>query len=171
MAEFVVYDDIISRNATITFDGKRPELHFVGFDKIGRYTIQGLNVMGVDSTLDFSSGKTKLFLDDLWIGGMGDLFLEGFVPASGDGLFVRKTSVYLEDALAKIRFGNTSGKVGVRDYNWEYWEIGIGADFRPLPEPAVYDTVFSLGALGFVAWRRRRRRPSTDLLWKNHSWD
>jgi len=71
---------------------------------------------------------------------------------------VKKTSSGLREALTNTCFEGKSESVGVRDYNSDYWEIGVGNGFRPLPEPVTYGAVFSLGVLGFVAWRRRGKR-------------
>jgi len=113
----------------------------------------GVLLFGHDQSDSF---EKSLFLDDLVIGSGASLGIEGWM-AGRDHLFVKKTSRYLEDALAKIRLEGHSGQAGVRDYNNDYWEVGVGAGFRPLPEPATYGAAFSVAALGLWAFRCRKR--------------
>jgi len=78
--------------------------------------------------------------------------------AGRDHLFVKKSDRKLEDTLTKVRFEGKSEAAGVRDYSSDYWEIGVGAGFRPLPEPTTYGEAFSVAALGLWALRCRKRR-------------
>jgi len=141
--------------------GSGSKLDFYSNSKV-TYTISRLDVIGGNSIIRFTTGGTKLFLDDLWIFGDSDLVLENFFPSYGDSLFVKKTSSHLEDALSKIRFRNMKGEIGVRDYNWEYWEIGVGLGFGAIPETATYGAAVSLSGLGLVVWRKRRRRRTSE---------
>jgi len=76
-------------------------------------------------------------------------------------LLVRKDSWSLEDALGKIRFEGKYGSAGVRSYDWEYWEIGVGYGFSKLPEPSTYGAIF--GGLGVLLALSRKRR----CIWRN----
>jgi len=120
-------------------------------------TLKSLIVEGGDGVLYFNTSNNSIFLDDLVIKDGSHLIVRLWSNAS-DHILVRKTSEHLADTLKKIRFLNRSGQVGVRDYDENYWEIGIGDGFGPLPEPAVYGAAFSLSLLGVLAWRRRVRR-------------
>jgi len=134
--------------------------------------IHNVKVTGGGSIISFKSGVTKLFIDDLWISEGANLDLKLLYNGSwddgawGDGLFVKKNSVNLKHALSKITVRGERHPVGVRDYNEDYWEVGIGSDFKslPIPEPFTYGAVFSLSGLGFVAWRKRRRRSFPSAL-------
>jgi len=100
------------------------------------------------------------YFDDIIINDNCDLDISRFPTYPNGGLFVKKTSPHLADALEKILFNNKKGQFGVRDYNREYWAIGVGSIFHPLPtpEPATYGAAVSLSGLGLVVWRKRRRR-------------
>gem|GEM_PF-1278981 len=110
---------------------------------------------------EYDSFEKSLFLEELEIGGGAFLNIEGWM-ADRDHLFVKKTSRYFEDALAKIRLIGHSGQVGIKDYGKGYWEIGVGAGFRPLPEPETYGAAFSVAVLGLSVWRRKRRKVDLD---------
>jgi len=157
------YDDEISRNTIIKLMGHGSTLIL---NKINnrRETLE-FNALVVDSgegVLDFSNGiSQKTLIDDLIIKEGACLKIEGLYPGYDDHFLVKKTSQHLADALSKIRFKNYPEKrVGVRDYDKDYWEIGYGAGFKPLPtpEPSTYGAILTVGAFGFVAWRRRVRR-------------
>jgi len=122
--------------------------------------------VGGESILDLTYGYSKIFISDLIIGNGAFLAIKAALLDQGDGLFVKKSSRYLEDALRKIRFSGMDGEVGVRDYNKDYWELGVGIGFGAIPEPATYGAVFSLSALGFVAWRRRARGAISLSKWR-----
>jgi len=145
----------------IKLDGGGSVVYFHSFnsDKNNRI-LSSLFINGEDSIIDFAYGYTKLFIDDLIIRDGSDLTLLWFSPRSGDGLFVKKTSRHLQDALAKIRIENKSGSVGVRDYNEDYWEIGVGTGFGGLPEPSTYGAILGAVGIGLVVWRNRRRLPN-----------
>jgi len=105
----------------------------------------------------YDSFEKSLFLDGLEIGIGASLTIKGWLSGR-DHLFIKKSDAQLEDTLAKVRFEGKSESTGVRDYNNDYWEIGVGAGFRPLPEPATYGAAFSVAALGLWAFRCRKRR-------------
>jgi|GEM_PF-1477736 len=156
----IYYDDRMDRNASIVMNGHGATVVFWRNDSPLIYRkFNSIHVNYGDGYLSFINGaNNQIFIDDLIIDDFASLTLQGLYPKYGDGIFVKKTSVHLQDALGKIRFERQTGKVGVRDYNWEYWEIGIGAGFHPTPEPATCGAAVSLCGLGLVVWRRRRRR-------------
>ncbi|WP_156469225.1 PEP-CTERM sorting domain-containing protein, partial [Cephaloticoccus primus] len=142
-------DIVISGGGEIEFyDGE-----FSLMKEVNRITVRDFG------TISISNERTsKIYLNDLVIADGGLLKVTLWVR-NYDHLLVRKGSQGLADALGKIHFDN-EGPAGVREYNKDYWEIGAGHGFGqlPVPEPATYGAVFSLGVLGFVAWRRRGKR-------------
>jgi len=121
--------------------------------------LHSLTVRNGEGWFSFKTYGNNIYLDNLIIENGAFLRVDRWSDVS-DSILVKKSSAYLENALGKIKFNGLRGSVGVRDYNSDYWEIGVGHGFGqlPVPEPAVYGAVFSLGVLGFVAWRRRGKR-------------
>jgi len=153
--------DIISRQSQIELDGNGSELVFdSGHGQRGVQVFRKLAVGNDTGILNFmNNGKNEIFIDDLVINNDAYLSIKGWNRYFDDHLFVKKTSSYLQYALSRIKFEHHKYEnVGVRDYNRDYWEIGVGAGFRPLPEPATYGAAVSVASLGLWAFRCRKRR-------------
>jgi len=151
----------ISDSSTVMLSGERSGF---GLFETGRPLVEYFHKLAVNSFDDGvllfghknDSFEKSLFLDNLEIGVRASLNIEGWM-AGRDHLFIKKSDGKLEDTLTKVRFKGKSGAAGVRDYNNDYWEIGVGAGFRPLPEPTTYGAAFSVVALALWAFRCRKR--------------
>jgi len=121
-------------------------------EKIGSLVVDGYGM--IKFRHNEWSDRGYFYLNDLIINPDSIIQVEEWLEGYSH-LLVRKDSKHLNDAWNKIRFKNTNGEVGVRDYDNDYWEIGVGADFRPLPEPTTYGA--ALGAVGLGLWLSRRR--------------
>jgi len=124
------------------------------------YYMRDLVVGFGDGSL-YMEGWNYLYLDDLFVRDDSLLYFNYYINDESNYLFVRKDSPHLAASLNRIVINGSLESVGVTESPWseDYWLIGIGTEFRPLPtpEPATYGAVFSLSALGFAAWCRRRR--------------
>jgi len=153
------YTRQFGRQATVNLNNA--SFGFWGMDGNERKEVFHQLVVSDESELNFNAGgyyaKGAIFLDDLKIEyWWGSLLIKNWKEDGTTRLFVSKDSWSLEDALGKIRFEGKSDSAGVRSYNWEYWEIGIGYGFSKLPEPSTYGAIF--GGLGlFVVLRRNGR--------------
>jgi len=152
----------ISDSSIVTLSGERSGF---GLFETGRPLVEYFYKLAVNSFDDgvllfghrSDSFEKSLFLDNLEIGVWASLSIEGW-QAGRDHLFIKKSDAQLEDTLTKVRFEGKSEAVGGRDYNSDYWEIGVGAGFRSLPEPGTYGAAFSVAALGLWALRCRKQR-------------
>jgi len=153
----------ISDSSTVTLSGERSGF---GLFKTNRVLVEVFHKLSVNLFSNgvllfghdqYDSFEKSLFLDGLEIGSWASLTIEGWLSGR-DRLFIKKSDAQLEDTLTKVRFEGRSEAAGVRDYNRDYWEIGVGAGFRPLPEPTTYGAAFSVASLGLWAFRCRKRR-------------
>jgi len=146
----------ISRFGFIKFSGDRSLLMIYNnyensIQKFGSIIVE----RGSVSMSFVNSLPSHFFIDDFLV---NDDSRISIYKDYGPRIFVKKTSIHLKDSLTRIQFWGHSESVGVRDYDEDYWEIGVGAGFGGIPEPVTYGATFSLFGLGFVAWRRRVRR-------------
>jgi len=145
------------RDSTFSFSDDRYDSKLIKRESFRELVIEGTSMLQFRFS-EKSLDQRFLYLNDLSVSDEGKLIVQGWKEGI-HWLLVQKTSANLKDALEKIRFEGESWKqVGVRDYNWEYWEIGVGDDFSKLPEPATYGAVFGVVGLGLVIWQKRRRR-------------
>jgi len=158
----LIYHDTISRSGFIRFGGDRSLLVIYNTYVNSHRVFGGIVVEAGSVNMNFINNvETNFFIDDFFIKNNASITI---LMTIGPRIFVRKSSIHLGDALTKIHFWGNSEKAGVRNFNNEYWEIGVGAGFDAIPEPAAYGAAFSLGALGFAAWRRRGQRSLASAL-------
>jgi len=148
----------ISKTSTVTIDNA--SFRFWSLDGDVTQSLCQIIIEG-ECFIDFNFDNlgalksNRLYLDDLVINESSVLKLISW-EESQHTLLVRKDSKHLGDALSRIKIEGKYGSAGVRSYNWEYWEIGIGDGFSKLPEPSTYGAIF--GGMGLVVVLSRKRR-------------
>jgi len=157
----------LERATSITLRGKRirdgtPPSHHL--TRLALYSVQQyLDTLTVEGAgvLGFRGSRNIIGFDHIRMAdSTSELRIAGWDALTQHLLIRRNAGDEVSKYLGQIKFVEKSGSESsahLIDYNSDYWEI-VPTWFNGVPEPSTTGALVGAGALGFFAWRRRRRR-------------